>query len=165
MKKITGKSPKVLKIFHLLFAVMWTGGALCMIVLMLATSPQDSHELYMRSLALKLIDDWVIIPGGTGITISGIIYGIWTNWGFFKHRWITVKWILVVFMMLSGTFLMGTWVNNNVYPVENISNYTLENSEFFSNVAQTVFWAIIQITCLIAVVIISVFKPWKAKTK
>ena len=165
MKKLTGKWIKILKITHLLFAIMWTGGALGMIVLMLATSPQDSHELYMRSLALKLIDDWLIIPGGIAITISGIIYGIWTNWSFFKHRWITVKWILVVFMMLSGTFLMGPWVNNNVYPVENIPNYTLENSEFFSNISQTILWATIQVACLITVIIISVFKPWKSQKK
>ena len=165
MKKLTGKWIKILKITHLLFAIMWTGGALGMIVLMLATSPQDSHELYMRSLALKLIDDWLIIPGGIAITISGIIYGIWTNWGFFKHRWITVKWILVVFMMLSGTFLMGPWVNNYVYSVENIPNYTLENSEFFSNISQTILWATIQVACLITVIIISVFKPWKSQKK
>lgn len=163
MKKITGKGVKILKILHLLFAFMWIGGAFSMVLLMLTTSPQESHELYMRSLVLKLIDDRLIIPGAIGITISGIVYGIWTNWGFFKHKWIIVKWIFTLLMMLSGTFLMGPWVNNNVYPVENISNYTLENSEFFYNVSHTVICATIQIFFSITVVVISIFKPWKKK--
>ena len=165
MKKISGKGNKILKIAHLLFAFMWIGGAISMSVLLLTTSPQESHELYMRSLALKLIDDWLIIPGAICISITGIIYGIWTNWGFFKHRWVVVKWILNILLMLSGTFLLGAWVNGNVYPVEDISKYTLDNGTFFYNVSQTIIWASIQIFTLFIVVIISVIKPWKVQKK
>ncbi len=163
MKKLKGNGIKILKIVHLLLAVMWIGGGLAMILLLLTTSPQESHEMYMRSLALKLIDDWLIIPGAIGILLTGIVYGIWTNWGFFKQRWLTVKWILALFMVLSGTFLMGPEVNGNVYPVQNIPDYTLQNSEFLSNVSQTILWGVIQITLLVLTVIISVLKPWKGK--
>lgn len=163
MGKITGKGVKVLKIIHLLLAFMWIGGGFSMVLLLLTTSPSDSHELYMRSLALKLIDDWLIIPGALGIILSGVVYGIWTNWGFFKYRWITVKWVLTIGMVLLGTFLMGPWVNGNVYPVEKISNYTLDNKEFFNHVMQTILWGSIQVTLLIMVVVISVLRPWKRK--
>lgn len=163
MKKITGRGMKVLKILHLLLAFMWIGGAFSMMLLFLTTSPQDSHELYMRSLALQLIDDWLIIPGAVGMLISGIVYGVWTNWGFFKYRWIIVKWILTVVMILVGTFLMGPCVNGNVYPVEDISKYTLDNSVFFRNVSTTIFWGLIQTFMLLFVVAISVLKPWKLR--
>jgi hypothetical protein len=165
MKKLTGKWIKILKITHLLFAFMWIGGGISILLLLLTASPQESHELYMRSLAIKLIDDWLIIPGAAGIIIIGIIYGIWTDWGFFKHKWIIVKWILTVLMAISGTFFLGTWVNTNVYPVEDISNYSLDNNTFLYNVLQTVIWASVQIFLLLTVVVISVFKPWKRQKK
>ncbi|MDR2026992.1 MAG: hypothetical protein LBQ01_05445, partial [Prevotellaceae bacterium] len=89
----------------------------------------------------------------------------WTNWGFFKHKWIIVKWILTVLMAILGTFFLGTWVNTNVYPVEDISNYSLDNNTFFYNVLQTVIWASVQIFLLLTAVVISVFKPWKRQKK
>lgn len=165
MKKITGRGLKVLKTVHLLLAFMWIGGALAMMLLMLATSPAESHEMYMRSLALKMIDDWLIIPGATGTFLSGIVYGAWTNWGFFRHRWLVVKWILTVVMILLGTFLMGPWVNGNVYPTAEIGRYTADNAVFFDNVSRTMLCGAMQSAMLIIVVVISVFKPWKAKRK
>jgi hypothetical protein len=165
MKKIKGSGIKILKIIHLLFSFMWIGGGLCMVLLLLTTTPLESHEMYMRSFALKMVDDYLVIPGALGCFFTGIIYGIWTNWGFFKYKWITVKWILCVAMILSGTFLMGPWVNGNVYQIQDISKYTPDNSEFFYNVSQTIIWGSIQVSSLLIVVIISVFKPWKSKTK
>lgn len=165
MKRVTGTGLKFLKIIHLLLAFMWIGGGLSMLLLLLTTLPMDGHELYMRSLVLKRIDDWLIIPGALGIIISGIVYGVWTNWGFFKHKWISVKWILTIAMVLLGTFLMGPWVNGNVYPIEKMADYTLENKEFFSNVSQTIIWGSIQVLLLLLVVIISVLKPWKTKKR
>ena len=163
MKKLTGKGLKVLKIIHLLLAFMWIGGALAMILLLLATSPNESYEMYMRSVSLKMIDDWLIIPGAMGMLVSGVIYGIWTHWGFFRHRWITVKWILTVAMILSGTFLMGPWVNGNVYAPGDIAGYAPDNAIFFGNVTNTIICGSIQTASLLFVVIISVLKPWKTK--
>ena len=165
MKKLKGNGMKILKIVHLLLSFMWIGGGLSMILLLFTTSPQEANEMYMRSLTLKLIDDWLIIPGAIGVFLTGIVYGIWTNWGFFKHRWITVKWILTTVMILFGTFLMGPWVNGNVYNVQDISNYTPNNETFFHNVSLTTICGSIQVSILIIVVIISVLKPWKSNKK
>lgn len=165
MKKLKGSGIKILKVVHLLFACMWIGGAMAMTFLLMKTSPQESHEMYMRSLVLKEIDDWLVIPGALGCFVTGIVYGIWTNWGFFKYRWITVKWIFTVAMILVGTFLMGPWVNGNVYPVEEIARYTAGNEEFFYNVSQNTIWGSIQLAALLFVVVVSVFKPWKSKKK
>ena len=163
MKKLSAKGVKILKTAHLLFVIMWVGGSFCMALLLLTTSPQESHQLYMRSFVMKLIDDWLIIPGAVCVTITGFVYGFWTNWGFFKHRWIVVKWILNILLILLGTFLLGVWVNGNVYPIEDVSSYTLDNTTFFYNVSQTIIWGFVQIFVLLFIIIISVFKPWKSK--
>lgn len=161
MKKLKGNGVKALKAVHFLFAFMWIGGALSMTLLLLTTAPQESYEMYMRSLSLKQVDDWLIIPGAMGCLATGIVYGVWTHWGFFKHRWVTVKWGLTIAMILLGTFLMGPWVNGNVYAPADIADYTRANTEFFHNVSQTILWGSIQLILLLGVIVISVFKPWK----
>ncbi len=165
MKKLKGNGIKILKTIHLLFAFMWIGGALSMTLLLLTTAPQESYEMYMRSLSLMLVDDWLIIPGAMGCLFTGLVYGIWTHWGFFKHRWLSVKWVLTVAMILLGTFLMGPWVDGNVYPAQDIPDYAPDNTVFFHNVSQTILWGSIQLALLLGVVVISVFKPWKTTKK
>jgi hypothetical protein len=164
MKKLTGNGIKILKMFHLLFASMWFGGGLSMLLLLITLSPQESYEMYMRSLALQKIDDYIVIPAAIACLITGLIYGIWTNWGFFKHRWITVKWILLIIMiMISLGLFMGPWIDNNVYPITEISNYTMDNKDFFHNIRWSILVGAIQVSFLFFVYIISVFKLWKKK--
>lgn len=161
MKTLGTNSLKILKILHLSSTFMWIGGALSMMLLIVGIIPTESHEMYMHSLSLKMIDDWLIIIGAYGCIITGLIYSIFTKWGFVKHRWIAVKWILTIFMVLSGTFMMGPRVNGNVYTPENISLYSTANSTFWDNITQVKYWGILQLVLLITVVIISVYKPWK----
>ena len=151
MKKLGTKGLKVLKTFHLLTPIMWIGGGLSMTLLMLTTEPSES-DAYMRALALKQIDDWLIIVGANGCLLTGIIYGAFTRWGWFRHGWITAKWILVVFMMLSGTFMMGPPVNGNAVPNISMSDYT-------QNVHTTLLWAIPQCLLYVVMIILSVWKP------
>lgn len=165
MKTLSSNNLKLLKVIHLLCAFMWIGGAFSMLLLLSGINPAESHEMYMRSLSLKMIDDWLIIVGANGCIITGLIYGIWTKWGFFKHRWITVKWGLTLFMVLSGTFAMGPCVNGNVYSPDEIALYTSDNEVFWNNISQTIVWGILQTVLLIATMVISVYKPWKGKTK
>ena len=54
-------------------------------------------QLYGINLSMKLIDDFVIIPGGVGSLLTGLLYSIFTNWGWFKHKWVTTKWAINFF--------------------------------------------------------------------
>ncbi len=129
---------KILKIIHLIFAVMWMGGVMVMNVLKLLISPQhpEMHDFF--AIAEQAVDSIVIIPGAMGILLTGIVYGIWTNWGFFKQRWITVKWIITIWMTINGIFIIGAWDNEYIFLPLQLATHTF-------------------------VLIISVLKPWKKK--
>lgn len=105
----------------------------------------------------------MVIAGATGCFITGLLYGIITKWGFFKHRWLAVKWVLALFMMMSGTFAMGPCVDGNVFPIEEISKYVTDNGIFWNNILQIKWWGTLQILLLITTVVISIYKPWKKK--
>jgi len=162
-KKLKPQAIKILKMFHILFAFMWIVGALALCVLIFVTYPETGDELYMRSRALQILDDYFIIPGATCAIITGLIYSIWTNWGFFKHRWIVVKWVLAILQTLFGTFVLGPCLNNNVVIADQLRDATLTDPVFLNNVQSTQIWGTVQSVFLVLVIVISVQKPWKKR--
>jgi uncharacterized membrane protein len=149
--KIGAKGLKALKIFHILMAIVWIGGSLAMMAVMLLTDVNDQSSMLMRAQVLKVIDDYLIIVGAVGCVLTGILYGLFTNWGFFRHRWITIKWLLTVLMVAMGIFAMGPCVNENV-TATNLAVYQ-------HNVETTLMWGWIPTVLQIVIIILSVWKP------
>lgn len=148
---------------HILFAFCWIVGALTLCLLVFITYPESGDELYMRSRILQIVDDYFIIYGAVGAFITGLVYSIWTNWGFFKHTWITVKWVMTILQMLFGTFVLGPCVNSNVIIADQLRDAALTDPVFLENIRMTQLWGSIQTALLLVVIVISVQKPWKKK--
>lgn len=163
MKILNATGMKVLKTAHLVFAVGWAGTGLCLLLLLFNPPLHNADRMYMYSAALKILDDFIIIPSANGILLTGILYGIFTKWGFFRHRRLTVKWIITVFMLLSGTFAMGPCINENAAHANDLSFYTSADSNFLTNITKTLWWGVLQNALLLVVLILSVFKPWKQR--
>ena len=165
MKKLNSKGIKVLKIFHIFFAFSWVISAIVLCLLIFAVHPLSGDEFYMHSRIVQIVDDYFIIPGAIGALITGLIYSIWTNWGFFKHPWITVKWVLIIVQILLGTFMLSDIVNNNVILADQLRDAALTNPAVLDNILPSKIWGSIQTFFLLFVVVISVIKPWKKKVK
>ena len=163
MKKLTGRSQKWLKAVHLMFAAIWTSSAITLIALQVSLSPGSGGELYGILRAGKFIDDFLIIPGALGSLLSGLVYSIWTNWGFFRHRWITLKWIINVGGILFGTFFLGVWLNSLPPIAAEKGLGALADPLFVHNRAMNLGWGSVQTTSLILAMVISVIKPWGRK--
>jgi hypothetical protein len=165
MKKLNAKGLKVLKTLHILFALVWMSGAIAMILITYLADAHTAAELYLKNNILLLVDDWMIIVGAITTLIIGIVYGIFTNWGFFKHRWIIVKWIVTVAEILFGTFAYHPRLEENIEIVSKIGDRALQDGVYLSNAAFMEISGFFQAGLLIFVVVISVFKPWKPKKK
>ncbi len=166
MKKLGPQGIKVLKIVHLFFAVLWIGGAIGLLAILFLANPTNGDELYMSSRISQIVDDFLVIPGAIGSFFIGIVYGVWTNWGFFKHRWLVVKWIVTVAQILFGTFALGPWIDRNVEIAYELRDVALTNAEFLSNLEMSRIYGSIQTLLLVAVfLIVSVVKPWRPKRK
>lgn len=163
VKKINIQGGKILKMFHILFAFCWIIGSMSICLLLFITLPQSGDELFMRSRTLQIIDDYFIIYGALGSLITGLIYSIWTNWGFFKHRWITVKWIMTILQILFGTFVLGPFINDNVIIADQLRDAALTDTIFLDNLHISQLWGSVQMTLLLLYIFISVQKPWKKK--
>jgi len=163
MKKFNSKQTQILKIAHIFFFIMWIGGGIALTTLMFVADPLLPDDVYMKFRSMQVVDDFLIIPGALGCFVAGIIYGVFTNWGFFKHNWLIVKWIMTVLQILFGTFALGPWLNGNVDIARDLRGAALSNPEFLNNIMNIKIWGTLQVSLLLFMAVISVLKPWKKK--
>ena len=152
----------MLKTFHLLFVMMWLTGVFSMAVLYLL-KPQSGDELFMMLHIILFVDYIFVIPGALFTVVIGVIYGMFTNWEFFKYNWITVKWIVAIIVILAGTFHFSPHLEDALDIADRTRNAAFENPQLIAGMGLSMYSAFIQGMALVVLVVISVFKPWKNK--
>lgn len=162
MKKISPRGMKLLKSVHLLSAMMWAIGVISMAVVGFI-SPESGDELHILLFVNRCIDNVLVIPGAIITIVTAVIYGICTNWGFFKHKWITVKWIAAVAVAVIGTFYFNVKMERCIEITALSRDTALINPELLGNMQITMIGSCFQASVLAALVVISVFKPWKKR--
>ena len=90
MKKLSAIGMEALKVAHLVCVIAWFGSAISMNLLRHLVEVEDAAGMYWMAEILEAIDMKVLVPGAVGCLLTGIVYGNFTHWGFFKHRWLTV---------------------------------------------------------------------------
>lgn len=112
MQQLSPRGRQWLKTLHMLFVCGWVGGAVALLIIRFIAAPAagqaDAHGI---DLAAKIVDDCLIIPSALGSLFTGLTFSLFTSWGFFRHRWLTFKWVATLGTILFGTFFLGPWVN------------------------------------------------------
>ncbi len=163
MPQLSSNAQKWLKSLHLLTVSLWVGGAIALNLMLIFIEPCSSAELSGINRAMKFVDDFVIIPGAIGCLLTGIVYSLFTKWGWFRHRWVTVKWIITVYGILFGTFFLGPWLNQLVPIAENLGAGALKDAQYIHNTEMLLIMGNFQLFTLVFALFISVLKPWKQK--
>ena len=165
MKKISPKGQRWLKGFHSLFACMWVGAAIVLIIKQFNLNPASGEELYGITATMDFIDLFIIIPGAFGVLLTGIIYSVWTNWGWFKNNWITVKWVICIYGIAFGTYPLGPWMTSLAEISKEEGLTAFSNPVFLHNQKMLMIFGTFQASTLIVAVFLSALKPWKKKEK
>ena len=166
MKKFGARGQRILKIIHLLLVGLWLGGALALNLMLAALGPGWSGgELLGYDLARKFVDDFVIIPGALGCLLSGLLISLFTPWGFFRHRWVAVKWILTVACIIFGTFYLGPRINGQPPLSLALGLAAASDPVYLANRLANMVGGWGQMAVLIFMVAISVLKPWKKRSQ
>ncbi len=161
MKKVNAKQKQWLITLHVVFAGMWFGTALCMIIIVLMNSnTANGDELYAINSVMKLLDDVVIIPSASFSLFSGALICWLTVWGFFKHYWVIAKWIGTVTLIVTGSIWLGPWTNAMTSISAEDRLQALQNPLYVFDQKGVLIGAIIQTSCLLFIIAISFVKPW-----
>ena len=166
MKKLSARGRRLLKIVHLLAAGLWLGGALALTLMMVFLGPGESGgELLGYDLARKFVDDLIVIPGALGCLLSGLAISLLTPWGFFKYRWVAVKWALTVACILFGIFYLGPRINGQPLLSRDYGLAAAANLLYQANRLGNLRGGWLQLAGLVFMVVISVLKPWPRREK
>jgi hypothetical protein len=86
-----------------------------------------------------------------------------TNWGFAKHRWVIIKWVLTVFCILFGTFYLSPTVNDQPHISAEEGIAALANPDYVSNHQASLRGGMVQLVSMVFMIWLSVFKPLKGR--
>jgi hypothetical protein len=160
--KPLGRTPRnVLLGFHVLFASFWMGGvAALVLVSILGARPHHADALTLARRALQWLDWTIIIPSCLGSLATGALFSLLTPWGFFKHTWITIKWILTVAMILFGVFFLGPWVDGTARLAGERGLVALDDSLYSVTALRILGFSVVQIALLVFMLFLSTLKPF-----
>ena len=160
--KLNKNQQKLLKTAHILVAILWLS---CVIVLtgLVYVSQQihSSEELYMYTYIYHFIDMSILTPAAILTLLTGIIYSSFTPWGYAKHKWIIYKWIVTLFIIISGTFYLGPLTESVLTLVESEKILALKDVQYLHSVTILYYAGIINFFLLLSATVVAVFKPWK----
>lgn len=162
MRKLGSQGQKWLKCVHLICVCFWMGGASTMTLMNFVLSATDGQELFGLNSAKLFVDYYIIIPGANGCLLTGILYALLTRWGWFKHRWIVVKWVITLYGIIFGTFWLGPWLENVTRLSKEHGLAALQLADYAHAGTMLLVWGTFQCATLLFALIISTFKPWKA---
>lgn len=166
MLRLTGNWLRVLKIVHVSSACCWLGAGLVLLVLTYAklVGWVGGDAVYGVDLASRIADEWVVVNMGAFTCLgTALIYGTFTGWGFFKHRWIIVKWAAIIACIVFGMWLGGREGEMLALSRE-MGARSLNSQEYRAAMNQYGIGVIIQVVVIIAVIAVSIFRPWTSES-
>lgn len=164
MKKIEKNGLKCLKGFHMIAVSCWIGGSVALVLqFLLKGDIGDGAEI--SGLQQSILQYWdrliFVLPGAIGCLVTGLFYGVSTNWGFLKHKWIQFKWITSVTTLLLGLLFLGPGKSLLVY-LSGFSGMTALTANLYRHEMILIFCGF-QLLLLSTIVFVSTFKPWNKR--
>ncbi len=154
---------KILRMFHFLLIVLFLGGILSSFALILKLDLSNYTDVYMSYKIFDIISDNVVKIGAQGTILLGAIYGFFTRWGFIKHKWLALKWLLFIAQTFIGILIVDKLMTANLALLEIEKALALSNPVFIHNHYLRLYVVVAQIGLTLVALILSVFKPGRSR--
>lgn len=151
---MTPNARRALLTSHIVFSVGWIGAVAAFLALDIAAlttaGEETSRSMYV---AMNVVGLFVIVPASALTVISGIVQGVGTQWGLWRHRWVATK--LVLGILATIALLLHQFTAVSV-----AAHHAAHGMDARPVGVQLVADASLAIVLLIVATILSVFKPW-----
>ena len=155
---------KILKMLHILMIVLFLGGILSSFALLMKLDLSNFDEVYSNYKTFNLISDNVVKLGAQGTILLGAVYGFFTRFGFIKHKWLAVKWILFIAQTFIGILVVDKLMVANLTLLETEKALALVNPVFLHNHFLRLNVVIAQIGLTLFALVLSILKPGRSRT-
>ena len=160
MLQLKSNGTKILKILHLLVVMTWTVSIIAMWVLSWITY-DTGQELFMYYKCMVWIDRLLTVPAAIVSIVTGIVYGLFTPWGFFQQRWIIVKWMVCGIVILLASLVFYPACQHAYGTILQDYDAALNDNQVIASLKLARDASFYQALALVFLVVIFVFKPWR----
>jgi len=143
---------------HITVSVGWLGAAIGFLAHAIAGLTSQDAQLVRAAYSMMELTGWyVLVPLSLASLATGLIQSLATKWGLIRHYWVLVKLLLTV----VATIILLTFMRGFSDLARVAMEPTSSGGDFGGHgVASPVLHAGLGILVLLAVVVLSVYKPW-----
>jgi len=149
---MTPRLRKIVLVTHIVFSVGWLGAIVPYLALAVAGLNGDAQTMRATYLSMEMIGWYVIVPFSLAAMLSGVVQALGTQWGLFRHWWVSMKFLLTI---ASVVILL-----KHMQDVSGVARVVKENAAVNINFGPELIHAGGGLLVLLAITILSVFKPW-----
>jgi len=160
------RGQKWLKGLHVTLVASSIGAILSVLVLLFLKQNFEAPEnLFLIDLGIFYLFKFLEYSF-YGIILTGLVYSLFTKWGFFKHNWITVKWVSVLLLFVFTWIWIGPVTTGLVALADGGFRLPGTLSEYLDYSSKGRLYSLIECVVFVFILFISVLKPWgKRKSK
>lgn len=142
---------------HVTSSVGWFGAVAAFFVLAVA-GVMSTNALTVRSayVSMELVTWTVIVPFSIAALLTGIVQGLGTTWGLFRHQWVIAKLVLTVI----ATVLLLVHAQGVGRVAAVATERALSVADLRSLRVQLIADAGAALMALVVATTLSVYKPW-----
>jgi uncharacterized membrane protein len=160
MSKLSLKQRQWVLSFHIISAALWTGAVISLLLVEFMNYQNPNLALNALDRVVNQIDHQIIIPSAISSVLTATVLCWGTNYGFTKFYWVVTKWVVTVALILFGTFFLDPWGVD----LESISAIdplkAIASLRYQFNTQGILIGGSVNFISLLAIVTISVLKPW-----
>lgn len=148
---------KALLVTHIVSSVGWLGISLTLLTL--AITGRFSDVVATRTSAywaMHLLGDVLVVPISLISLLSGVLLGLGTAWGVFRHRWVTTKLTVTTATFALSIFALRAQISDAYVS----SGPHLESSALAHAGTNLVIAGCVSVSLYTFTAVLSVFKPW-----
>lgn len=145
--------------FHILFAAIWIGAALCRALIALAGSLISGQALYAIHLCLVRLDQLLIVPAAVSLLFTAVVIARLTDWQQSRHRHGGRSWAMLLALLALDVVCLGPWTIYLLKLVDVQGAAVLQNPTYLYFRSLSIIFSVVQCAGLLATMLVVRYKP------
>lgn len=153
---MTPRLRKAAFLAHVTFSLGWLGSVVAYLALAVGgLASKDATLARSAYVSMELVGWTVIVPFSLAALLTGLVQSLGTDWGLFRHYWITAKFLMAA--VSSVILLLHMRV---VGHMSGVARESTLSGAFGDIRVQLVVHAAGGLLVLLAATVLSIYKPW-----
>jgi hypothetical protein len=160
-RRLSPRARKSWVVVHVVASVGWLALMLCLLTLgATALATDDAGTLRTAYRAMGMLGDALIVPLSLLTLLSGVVLSLGTPWGLFRYYWVAVKFWLTLAATVASIFALNARLHDAVHAVDRHPTGPIAAMHLGFVRYNTVIVPTFALSLYLAMVVLSVFKPW-----